>query len=142
MLNSATIEVTDGETIVIRQQSDVIQLTSRIRRRASGMAMSTLNQTKLGTAASELARNMLVYGGGGNVQLDCVRSGLRTGIRLLFVDRGPGIVDIEKAMQTGYSTGTGMGLGLPGAKRLADEFYLTSTVGEGTTVTILKWANG
>lgn len=142
MPSQPTIDVTGSETLSIRQQSDVIQLTNRIRQQALLIRMSTLNQTKLSTAASELARNVLLHGGGGNVQFEQIRRGSQTGIRLIFTDQGPGIADLNQALQPGYSTGTGMGLGLPGAKRLADAFHLTSTVGEGTTVIILKWANG
>ena len=118
----------------------MIQLTNHLRQQAAEVGMSALNQTKLSTAASELARNMLVHGGGGNVQLERVQSGLKTGIRLLFIDQGPGIADIGQAMKRGYTTGGGLGLGLPGAKRLADEFSLTSTAQDGTTVVIVKWA--
>jgi len=137
----AAIDVISSEELPIREESHVIQLTSQIRQQASGMGMSLLDQTKLSTAASELARNILVHGGGGKVQLECIRNTQKTGIRLLFTDHGPGIANMEQAMQSGFSTGMGMGLGLPGAKQLADEFYLTSVVGEGTTVTILKWVD-
>lgn len=136
-----TIDVTASEVLTIRQESDVIQLTNRIRHQALLIGMNVLNQTKLSTAASELARNVLTHGGGGSVQFEQVRQGAQIGIRLIFTDRGPGIADIGQALQPGYTTGTGMGLGLSGAKQLADAFYLTSVVGEGTTVTILKWAN-
>lgn len=142
MSNQPTIDVTASEILWIRQQSDVIQLTNRIRQQALLIRMSVLNQTKLSTAASELARNVLLHGGGGTAQLECIQQGLQTGIRLTFTDKGPGIANIDQALQSGYSTGGGMGLGLPGAKQLSDEFRLTSTMGEGTTVTILKWANG
>lgn len=140
MPNQATIEVTVRETLTIRQQSDVIQFTNHLRRQASAIGMSALNQTKLSTAASELARNVLVHGGGGQVQLERIRQDRKIGIRLLFTDRGPGIADVGRAMESGYSTGSGLGLGLPGARQLTDAFHLTSVVGEGTTVTILKWA--
>ena len=136
-----TIDVTASEVLTIRQQSDVIQLTNRIRQQALQIGMSVLNQTKLSTAASELARNVLTHGGGGHVQFEQIRRRSQIGIRLIFTDRGPGIADVDQALQPGYTTGAGMGLGLPGAKQLADAFHLTSTVGEGTTVTILKWAN-
>ncbi|MDB5241828.1 MAG: anti-sigma regulatory factor [Spirosoma sp.] len=137
----ATIEVLTSETFAILEGSHVIQLTGQIRQQASQMGMSLLDQTKLSTAASELARNILVHGGEGKAQLECIRSNSKIGIRLLFSDRGPGIANVEQAMQPGFSTGIGMGLGLSGAKQLADEFHLTSVVGEGTTVTILKWVN-
>ena len=140
MPNQPTTEVTASEILSIRQQSDVIQLTNHIRQQALLIGMNTLNHTKLSTAASELARNMLTHGGGGTVQLENIRQGEQTGIRLTFADKGPGIADIEQALQPGYSTGGSMGLGLPGAKQLADEFRVNSTAGEGTTVIILKWA--
>jgi serine/threonine-protein kinase RsbT len=136
-----TIDVIASETLVIRQEGDVIQLTNHIRQQTLLARMSVLNQTKISTAASELARNMLVHATGGIVQLERVSKGLKAGIRMQFIDKGPGIADVDRAMQSGYSTGTGMGLGLPGAKRLADEFYLTSVMGEGTTITIVKWTN-
>ncbi|MBC3787618.1 anti-sigma regulatory factor [Spirosoma utsteinense] len=141
MTNPAMIDVEASETLAVRQESDVIQLTSYIRQQVVLMGMSTLNQTKLSTASSELARNMLIHGGGGTVQVEQISMKSKKGIRLIFTDNGPGIADIEQAMQSGYSTGSGMGLGLPGARQLADEFQLTSAVEEGTTVTILKWAN-
>ncbi|WP_080237008.1 anti-sigma regulatory factor [Spirosoma rigui] len=141
MSSQPTIDVTTSETLSIRQESDVIQLTNHIRQQVLLLGMSALNQTKLSTAASELARNMLIHGGGGTVQLEQISRGEQTGMRLYFADDGPGIADIERAMQSGYTTGTGMGLGLPGAKRLSDEFQLISKPGEGTRVTIIKWTN-
>ncbi len=137
-----TINVTATETLSIRHESDVVPLTSRVRHLAGRLGMGVLNQTKLVTAASELARNMLNYAGGGVVKLEQVSHVEKTGVRLTFSDRGPGIPDIEQAMQDGYSTGAGLGLGLPGAKRLTNEFNLTSVVGEGTTVTVIKWTHG
>lgn len=141
MSSQPTIDVTTSETLSIRQESDVIQLTNHIRQQVLLLGMSALNQTKLSTAASELARNMLIHGGGGTVQLEQISRGEQTGMRLYFADDGPGIADIERAMQSGYTTGTGMGLGLPGAKRLSDEFQLISKPGEGTRVTVIKWTN-
>jgi len=105
--------------------------------------MGLVNQTKLLTASSELVRNMLRYGGGGNVLCEIVSSSvLQTGIRLTFSDKGPGIKDIEAAMKDGFSTGKSLGLGLPGAKRLVNLFEIKSESGNGTTVMILKWKNG
>lgn len=104
--------------------------------------MSLLNQTKLITGASELVRNMLKYGNGGIVRIEIVSKGRDTGIRLIFEDKGPGIPDINKAMTDGFTTGKSMGLGLPGTKRLMNEFNITSEVGVGTTVTVIKWKNG
>lgn len=138
----ATINVTTTETVSIRHESDVVPLVNRVRQLAVRLGMGVLNQTKLITAASELARNMLNYAGGGEVVLESVNRAGQTGIRLTFTDQGPGIADVEQAMQDGYSTGAGLGLGLPGAKRLTNEFSLTSVVGQGTTVTVIKWTNG
>jgi serine/threonine-protein kinase RsbT len=101
--------------------------------------MGLVDQTKFVTAASELARNTLDYGGGGAMQLEVVEEGRRSGVRLTFIDRGPGIPDIEQALRDGFTSGHGMGLGLGGAKRLSHEFNITSTPGEGTTVSILRW---
>ncbi len=106
------------------------------------MGMSLLNQTKLITAASELVRNMLNYANGGDVTIEHIYQGNKTGIRLTFTDKGPGIANVEQAMQDGFSTGTGLGLGLPGAKRLSNQFSIDSTVGQGTTVTLIKWTHG
>ena len=110
-----------------------------VREQAIALGFSLVDQTKLVTAASELARNILNYGGGGQMQIEKLRDGGRTGLRLVFVDRGPGIPDIDLAMKDGYTTGGGMGLGLGGAKRLSNEFSIQSRVGEGTTVTITRW---
>lgn len=137
----AMIDILSSEELAIQEGNHVIYLTSHIRNQASEVGMSLLDQTKLSTAASELARNLLVHGGGGNVQVECIRNNSKTGIRLIFTDQGPGIANTQQALQAGYSTGSGMGLGLPGAKQLSDEFYLTSVVGEGTTITIVKWVN-
>lgn len=137
-----TTNVTATETLIIRHESDVVPLVGRIRVLAGRLDMGILNQTKLITAASELARNVLNYAGGGEVRLENVNRAGKTGVRLTFTDRGPGIPDVARAMQDGYSTGAGLGLGLPGAKRLTNEFSLTSVVGEGTTVTVIKWTNG
>jgi serine/threonine-protein kinase RsbT len=105
--------------------------------------MGLVNQTKLLTAASELVRNMLRYGGGGQVLCEVVSASLlQTGIRLTFSDKGPGIKDIDAAMKDGFSTGKSLGLGLPGTKRLVNQFEITSRPGKGTTIMILKWKNG
>jgi serine/threonine-protein kinase RsbT len=101
--------------------------------------LSLVDQTKIVTAASELARNMIDYAGGGSVALGIVGTALRRGVRLVFEDRGPGIANIELAMKDGYTTGSGLGLGLGGAKRLASEFIIQSTVGQGTKVIITRW---
>jgi len=101
--------------------------------------LSLVDQTKIVTAASELARNMLDYGGGGEVLLNIVENGARRGLRLVFEDKGPGIADIETALKDGFTSGKGMGLGLGGAKRLSNEFSIVSKPGEGTKVTIARW---
>ncbi|RYG19118.1 MAG: anti-sigma regulatory factor [Chitinophagaceae bacterium] len=126
---------------VVREQ-DVVLLRNRVKEVAVKIKMGLLNQTKLITAASELVRNMLRYGNGGNCLIEIVSRGRDNGVRLTFSDKGPGIADIEQAMRDGFSTGKSLGLGLPGTKRLVNEFDIKSKVGEGTTVTILKWANG
>lgn len=137
-----SIKVTATETMAIGVERDVVHLTAYVRTQALLLGMSVLNQTKLITAASELARNMLNYANGGNVTIDLINRNKQTGIRLMFADKGPGIPNIELAMQDDYSTGSGMGLGLPGARRLVSEFSIDSTIGQGTTVTIIKWTNG
>ena len=110
-----------------------------VRERAVALGFSLVDQTKIVTAASELARNVLNYGGGGEVTLQQRNAGLRRGLTLVFSDKGPGIADIELAMKDGYTTGTGMGLGLGGAKRLSNEFAIDSRPGAGTRVTITRW---
>lgn len=126
---------------IVREQ-DVVPFRNRVKEYAVKMGMSLVNQTKLITAASELVRNLLKYGKGGQVKIEVVNKGRDNGIRLTFVDQGPGIENIELAMKDGYSTGKSMGLGLPGTKRLVSEFNIESVVGKGTTVTIIKWKNG
>jgi serine/threonine-protein kinase RsbT len=110
-----------------------------VRAWAVELGLSLVDQTKLVTAASELARNTLLHGGGGTVRLDRVDEGSRRGLRLTFEDKGPGIADIGLAMKDGYTTGGGLGLGLGGAKRLSHDFEIASRVGEGTAVTITRW---
>ncbi len=127
------------DSLEINDEQALILLRNTIRKQALALNFSTLEQTKLITAASELARNMLLYAKNGQVFLEqLVRNG-RHGIKLTFQDQGPGIPDIEAAMRNGVSTGTGLGLGLPGAKRLVNEFDIKSTPGKGTVVTIILW---
>lgn len=127
------------ETLRVRQSHDMITVRQRARELAVQLGFSLVNQTKLVTAVSELARNMLDWGGGGIVRIEIVNSGSRQGIRLTFEDRGPGIPDLELAMKDGYSGGAGLGLGLGGAKRLVDEFQIDSQPGKGTRVSITRW---
>lgn len=126
----------------ILREIDVIPFRNRLKESAIKIGMGLVNQTKIITAASELARNMLKYGGGGIVLMEIVNRGRENGIKLTFTDKGPGIADITLAMKDGYSTGKSLGLGLPGTKRLVSEFTIESEVGKGTTVTVVKWKNG
>ena len=134
--------VLNKDKMVIEKEQDVVPFRNRVKEYAIKIGMSLINQTKLITAASELVRNMLKYGGGGIAVIEVVSQERNTGIRLIFQDKGPGIKDISLAMKDGYTTGKSLGIGLPGAKRLVSEFDIKSEVGAGTTVTILKWKNG
>jgi serine/threonine-protein kinase RsbT len=134
--------ILNRESMTIVREVDVIPFRNRLKEYATRIGLSLVNQTKLITAASELARNMLKYAGGGKVEIEVVNRGLENGIRLIFKDEGPGIKDIRLAMQDGYSTGKSLGLGLPGTKRLVSEFAIESEPGKGTKVTIIKWRNG
>jgi serine/threonine-protein kinase RsbT len=130
--------VVSSETVPLTVEPDVVTVRRKVREAASHLGLSLVDQTKLVTAASELARNNLIYGGGGEMIMESL-NGPRIGLRIAFVDRGPGISNIELAMRDGYTTGSGLGLGLGGAKRLVNEFDIDSRVGEGTRVTITKW---
>ncbi|HTL10727.1 MAG TPA: anti-sigma regulatory factor [Chitinophagaceae bacterium] len=135
--------ILNKETINIQKEQDAVFLRNRVTEYAVKIKMGLVNQTKLLTAASELVRNMLRYGGGGQVLCEVVSASLlQTGIRLTFSDKGPGIKDIDAAMKDGFSTGKSLGLGLPGTKRLVNQFEITSRPGKGTTIMILKWKNG
>lgn len=130
------------DTIQVVKEQDVVFLKNRVKETAVKIKMGLVNQTRLITAASELVRNMMRYANGGSCNIEVVSSGRTNGVRLTFTDKGPGIPDVEMAMRDGFSTGKSLGLGLPGTKRLVNEFNIKSKVGEGTTVTIIKWANG
>lgn len=123
----------------IRTEGDVVTVRQAVRAWAVEAGLSLVDQTKLVTAASELARNTLVYGGGGTARLEAVSNGPRRGIRLVFDDQGPGIADVEQALRDGFTTGTGLGLGLSGSRRLVNEFDIVSSPGQGTRVTVVKW---
>ena len=127
------------EKLTIRSGEDVVRVRQSVRARALELGFSLVDQTRIITAASEIARNTLDYGGGGEMQLECVTSGVRKGLRLTFSDKGPGIVDVARALEDGYTTGKGMGLGLSGAKRLVNEFDIKTAPGEGTTITLVRW---
>jgi serine/threonine-protein kinase RsbT len=131
--------IATGETMPLRNSDDVVRVRQAVRARAVGAGFSLVDQTKIVTAASEVARNTVDYGGGGTLRIEVLRDGRRTGVRLTFIDQGPGIADIAKAMTDGYTTGGGLGLGLSGAKRLSNEFAITSTPGSGTVVTLARW---
>jgi serine/threonine-protein kinase RsbT len=124
---------------VIQSSEDVVSVRQTVRQRAVELGFNLVDQTKIVTAASELARNTVQYGGGGRVTIESVEAPGRTGLRLTFEDDGPGIPDIEQAMRDGFTTGGGLGLGLSGARRLSNEFHIQSTPGKGTRVTITRW---
>jgi serine/threonine-protein kinase RsbT len=128
--------------MTIQKEQDVVPFRNRVKEYASKIGMGLVNQTKLITGASELVRNMLKYGNGGIVRIEVISKGRDSGIRLIFEDKGPGIPNIALAMKDGFTTGKSMGLGLPGTKRLMNEFDIKSEVGVGTTVTVVKWKNG
>lgn len=136
------IVVLNKDQMQITREQEVVPFRNRVKEYAVKIGMGLVNQTKLITAASELARNMLKYANGGTVLIEVVSQGRENGIRLTFADKGPGIANIALAMKDGFTTGKSLGLGLPGTKRLVSEFDIRSTVGEGTTVTIIKWKNG
>ena len=127
-----------GRVDVITDQ-DVVRVRQLVRTEAVAVKLSLVDQTKIVTAASELARNTLVYGGGGTVEVSRVDNGRRPGIRIVFADQGPGIADLDLAFTDGYTTGGGLGLGLSGARRLVDEFHIDTAAGQGTTITVTKW---
>lgn len=128
-----------SDSRAIRSSDDIVAVRQQVRQWAVDLQFSLVDQTKLVTAASELARNTLDHGGGGRVDLLTVAEGTRRGLRLIFEDKGPGIEDIELALKDGYTTGTGLGLGLGGARRLCNEFEIVSRRGEGTRVMVTKW---
>ena len=128
-----------AEKISVAVSGDIVAVRHAVRRQAVKINLSLVDQTKIVTAASELARNMLIYGGGGEVTLEVLQEGVRHGLRVHFVDDGPGIPDIDLALRDGFTSGKGMGLGLGGAKRLVNEFNLESAPGKGTRVTITRW---
>ena len=134
--------VLNKDQMQIEKEQDVVPFRNRVKEYAVKIGMSLVNQTKLITAASELVRNMLKYANGGSVLIEVISQGRDNGIRLTFRDKGPGIADLSQAMKDGFSTGKSLGIGLPGTKRLVNEFDIKSKVGEGTTVSIIKWKNG
>jgi serine/threonine-protein kinase RsbT len=130
------------DQMLIIKEHDVVPLRNRVKEFADKIGMGIVNQTKLITAASELVRNMLTYANGGVILIEEVSKDRDKGVRLTFIDKGPGIEDIDLALKDGYSTTRSLGIGLPGAKRLVNEFEILSHVGKGTTIKIIKWKNG
>lgn len=133
------MKVRRSEELPVREVSDIVVVRQQTRQWAGEVGLSLVDQTKIVTAASELARNVVVYGGGGSVRLELLENGIKQGLRLIFADQGPGIPDVERALQDGYTTGGGLGLGLGGARRLVNEFGIDSEVGRGTRVSIARW---
>lgn len=130
--------VLSNETIAVVSEPDIVSVRRRVREVAAQLGFTLVDQTKVVTAASELARNTLIHGGGGAMDLSTL-NGPRVGLRLTFHDKGPGISDIQLALRDGFTTGSGLGLGLGGAKRLVNEFEITSRVNEGTKITVTRW---
>jgi serine/threonine-protein kinase RsbT len=128
-----------SENRPISTPEDVVAVRQAVRQRAVDLGFNLVDQTKIVTAASELARNTLQYGGGGSLRIEEILEGSRRGLRLIFEDNGPGIANVELAMKDGYTTSNGLGLGLSGAKRLSNEFFIDSRPGQGTRVTIVRW---
>lgn len=128
-----------AETIVIKGPFDIVKARQRVRALAQELGFSLVDQTKLVTASSELARNTYEHGGGGIVNIEVIDDHNKLGIRMTFIDEGPGIIDIDLALSEGYSTGNGLGLGLSGSRRLVNEFEITSEPGHGTTVMATRW---
>ncbi len=130
---------TKRELLPLQTSGDVVVARQKVRQWAIELRFSLVDQTKLVTAASELARNALDHGRGGQMALEIVNGAARTGLKLVFEDNGPGIPDIEMALKDGYTTGAGMGLGLGGSKRLVNDFSIESEVGKGTKITVVRW---
>jgi serine/threonine-protein kinase RsbT len=130
--------VVSTESVPVKSEPDVVNVRRRVREMSAQLGFSLVDQTKVVTAASELARNTIIHGGGGKLQLEAL-NGPRVGLRLIFEDTGPGIPDVELALRDGFTTGSGLGLGLGGSKRLVNEFDILSRPGEGTRVTITRW---
>lgn len=131
--------VARSEILPVRTEQDIVAVRQMVRKLAQEAKFSLVDQTKIVTAASELARNTVIYGGGGEVRWSIILDGGRTGVRLCFEDKGPGIANLELAMMDGWSSGSGLGMGLSGSKRLVNEFEIESQPGQGTRVTITRW---
>lgn len=136
---NAGVRVERSDDLALRSGEDVVRLRQAVRERAVAAGFSLVDQTKIVTAASEIGRNTVQYGGGGVARVAIVVNGARRGVRLEFTDKGPGIKDIQQALQDGFTTGGGLGLGLSGAKRLCDEFEIDSEPGKGTRIALVRW---
>lgn len=128
-----------AETHPLHTSDDVVRVRQIVRGWSVELGFTLVDQTKVVTAASEVARNTVVYGGGGTARVEALQDGGRRGLRVIFEDKGPGIANVEQALRDGYTSGTGLGLGLGGARRLSNDFLIESRVGEGTRVTIVRW---
>ena len=135
-MNASSTEV---DELTLKSGEDVVRLRQRVRERAIAAGFSLVDQTKIVTAASELGRNTIQYGGGGQARVAIIETGSKRGLRLEFIDQGPGIADLSLALTDGYTTGGGLGLGLSGAKRLSDDFDVKTAPGQGTHITIVRW---
>jgi serine/threonine-protein kinase RsbT len=133
------MRIVSVDSLTLQSSEDIVTVRQAVRKKAVSLGLGLVDQTKFVTAASELARNTLDYGGGGTVRIEIVDNERTSGIRLVFEDKGPGIADVEQALCDGYTSGNGMGLGLGGARRLSHEFEIQSRLGEGTVVSILRW---
>jgi serine/threonine-protein kinase RsbT len=132
-------QVTRAEVFPVRKETDVVVVRQTVRTWSVQQGFTLVDQTKIVTAASEIARNTVIYGGGGTLRIEALNDGYRRGLRLVFEDEGPGIADVDLAMRDGYTTGTGLGMGLGGARRLVNEFSIESKPGQGTKVTLTRW---
>lgn len=128
-----------AEDLPLHTGEDVVRVRQATRQATVDAGFSLVDQTKVVTAASELARNTVIYGGGGDVTVELLRDGGRSGVRLTFADKGPGIADVQQALRDGFTSGGGLGLGLGGARRLMSELHISSRVGEGTTIVAVRW---
>jgi serine/threonine-protein kinase RsbT len=133
------MQIAADDSMPVRTSEDVVRVRQAVRARAVAVGFSLVDQTKIVTAASEIARNTVDYGGGGTARIEVLHNGIRKGVRLTFTDQGPGITDLARALTDGYTTGNGLGLGLSGAKRLCNEFAIRSAPGQGTVVTMARW---
>jgi len=133
------MQIEKDETLPLRASDDVVRVRQAVRTHAVAVGFSLVDQTKIITAASEIGRNTIDYGRGGTMRIEVLRDGIRRGVRLTFSDQGPGIPNLELALRDGYTSGSGLGLGLSGAKRLSNEFDIKSSPGKGTVVTLARW---